>query len=442
MSKIIQKIYTDKGIIALGILFYFMVSMVLQIPSNAINPTFIPNDSQSYTSAATNLFSGFQFDPIRPWGYPFIIGLCKLFGTFNEFNWFLWLLQFASWLGVLYMIFRICKLYTEQMFGFILVFIYLSFSSLIIFTWLTLTESIFTFLITYSLYKLVNYIKSGKVSALHLSFLAMCFSATLRPTTLYFSILAFLILIAFYKINKSKFIKNTLISFAILLLTIGTQIVAMKSQYGIGSPSIIGKMALYEYLGTHAMALKNNVALKQERESRKRNEDQFMSSISGNDYWKKRVQFYDDDFRSQLKDNKLNLAKAMVTNIRMNLTEHSAELSMLQSADSKSSFIYSRLFFYKLSRWQNIGMNLSLLLLCAITLVRFVSGVKKFLNQKTMVVIAVACSLCLYLLLISGFSFWQGDRFSVVYYPIILIGLALTLGYYKLTKKEKRILES
>jgi hypothetical protein len=38
---------------------------------------------------------------------------------------------------------------------------------------------------------------------------------------------------------------------------------------------------------------------------------------------------------------------------------------------------------------------------------------------------AFATLMALFLLLISGISNWQGDRFSMVYYPLILFSLVL-----------------
>ncbi len=418
--------------------WYLVVSFTLQLPDNARHHSFVPPDAKSYEEAADLLINGLQVSHVRPWGFALVTALGNLLGKNDTgITWFLWFIQYICWLGTAFLIFRVSASYLSGWKKYIPAAIFALSVSNIIFTWLTLSETVFTFCITLSVYLFWLYTGNHYPRRNLLgAFAALAFACVVRPSLQLPVLAMFAWLLYEFLIGPQKKPVMALFSALILLLTLGFQMIRMQQQYGQFTLSFIGKMAWYEYLGSGAEAVVKKADLRTVRNERDSAEKAFLTTIEGKDYWSRRMAFYDADLDRQMAEHKGAIAKAMVLNILQNTREHSAETAMLMNLRNKSSFEQPRRFFYRNSRYLNILFNYValpvVLLLLAVTWIR--RG--KWIPSGSLLSLAYAAVLAFFLLLSSGASMWQGDRFSIVYYPVVLISVALVWQQVRLLPRK------
>ena len=154
---------------------------------------------------------------------------------------------------------------------------------------------------------------------------------------------------------------------------------------------------------------------------------QFATFEGGAAYWKQRCDFYDADFKAQWQAHKPLIFKAWLINILQNTREPGAELSTLTAKGGAPGFNAIRLLAYKGSGYLNMAMNYLLMPVLLLLLALRWWKEKRWLPAGQTLAAAFALLLALFLLLSSGASMWQGDRFSLVYYPLLLFAALLLI---------------
>jgi hypothetical protein len=129
------------------------------------------------------------------------------------------------------------------------------------------------------------------------------------------------------------------------------------------------------------------------------------------------------DFKEQLSNNKINLFKAYIDNLRSNVSHGSSAIIDCVNEKKATSFETAKKIIYLISAGQNL----------LLTLVGFILGIYFVLkNRKANVLFANVGFLMIYIILVSGISCGQGDRFSIVIYPFCILLIAKFLQEIKL----------
>lgn len=409
------------------LIWYALMSWLLHLPGNAADPQFVPPDAISYEQAGQALLKG-EASPIRPWGYALLtaIGNGVSQGAIQPL---LLVLHVLCWLFTGLLLFKVSETYLKGRWKYLPLLVFALSPSHIVFTWLTLTETTFTFLLLLAAWLMFRYVQQPeKPQRLIWVNVVLAFACVIRPS-LQLPVLVMLLWTAWTTlVAKQRKPAVFLTAFAAVLLIIGFQANRMHRQYGQWTLSFIGKMAWYEYLGAGSKALAEQRDLRIVRHERDSTElAQFARFEGGAAYWKQRCDFYDADFREQWNAHKPLIFKAWIINILQNTREPGAELSSLSASGNAPGFNAIRLLAYKGSGYLNMAMNYLLLPVLLLLLARRWWKEKSLLPAGETLAAAFALLLALFLLLSSGASMWQGDRFSLVYYPLLLFGALLLI---------------
>ena len=170
---------------SVAILFFTLISYALQLPTNATLPQFIDGDPPTYWEAAKLIYTeGAKPHPLRPFFYPFLIGLPSYLGiSANNSFWIALGLNFTFWLGTVLFIFSILRDNTNRKIAFIGAFIFVTNTSNIINCWSVLAESLFHFLIIGSIYFFSKYNTNKTNTGYFVAFITFfCLSFITRAT--------------------------------------------------------------------------------------------------------------------------------------------------------------------------------------------------------------------------------------------------------------------
>lgn len=193
------------------------------------------------------------------------------------------------------------------------------------------------------------------------------------------------------------------------------QCLAMLIQYGNFKVSYIDSATLYYYISCKADAKNQNAEYKQVNSERA----EIFERLS----YPEQDKLAKKDFVNQLTNNTGNLFSSLFENIIENASTHSFTLGSINNVKDRDSFIVAKRFFRWLSKWQNI-----LFTLIAVFLIVYLAI--KVVVFKKMNIFSLKFELFLgltiaYLILASGISFGQGDRFHIVIFPTVLILLVV-----------------
>jgi hypothetical protein len=304
----------------------------------------------------------------------------------------------------------------------------------LLFTWLTLSETLFAFLLLLSAFVLGAYFKNpGKSGYIILLNAIMVFACVVRPAV---QLPLFIVLVwTFYECFKSNSFrwKVPVISLLLVAGLMGVQLTRMKREFGTYTLSHIGKMAWYQYLGAVSESLANAEDLKITRKKRDTAELNYLAQNATTlNIWQKKDELYSQDFKLQWQQHKKLVLKALVLNIIQNATAPSAMIGKLNKNDANK---YRRIWIiinYKITAFLNILISLVLLPISFVLALYFWIRERHWIPVAETLVLLFAASLALFLLITSGMSMWQGDRFSMVYYPLVIISVIQVIGKFRL----------
>lgn len=419
----------DSLFLILGATFFLAaVSYALQLPANATTVQFLGGDPISYWEAARGIYTeGGKLHPLRPFFYPFLIGLPSLFFGEKGFNlWWVLSLNFIFWLSTVGFIFKVLINHTNRKIAFIGAFIFMSNSSNIINCWSVLAESLFHFLIVGSLYFFTKYYTNNTNAKSFIAFFTFfCFSFITRPT--YFPLIFILIplfIFAIYKRYLTLFV--SIISLIIFTFTIGFSILKMHKTYGNYTLSYLGDCALYSFFGAYSKVVKTDKTLEQinadwrvESVARSKKMARYDALIP----WSDLPPLVSADLTEQMRDNKWGLVTTFGRDLVSNSVASNGDIFHLINFENRPFFdvILRGVSFW--SRLQNV-LNSLVSLLMLLFFLRF----RTHFYAKNRIICAflgIICVLSLFTVLISVVSFSQGDRFHLVALPLNVVALGL-----------------
>jgi hypothetical protein len=421
-------------LIAIAVIFFAVISYILQLPANATTPLFLNGDPASYWDAAKLFYTeGCKPHALRPFFYPFLIGFTPFLDASETTS--LWVaigLNIGCWLGTIAFIYKILINHTNAKIAFIGAFIFVSNTSNIINCWSVLAESLFHFLIMGTIYFLLKYLSNksliNKYKSIYFITFISFFSLALITRPIYSPLIFILFPLFIWAIVK-RYLSLSLaaISLLIFLSTVGFNAYKMRHTYGNWTLSYIGECALYVFYGAYAKVATPQKSVKQTGddwfiEYQKRNKEipRYNDSIP----WTAFRSIIKNDLLQQLKDNKIGLSIAFVRDVSSNSYASNGDVLLL--TDFKNN---SRLNFYQKSifwwgRLQNICNSLVALFIIPFFVLRF----RTYFFQKNRLVfwiLVINSSISIYTILASAVSFSQGDRFHLVVLCLSIVSLGL-----------------
>ena len=393
--------------ISVVILILFLI--ITGIPKYVLDESIILPDAYSYIDSSNLLFNSFKPHPIRPIVYAFIAGVPNLFiDSVSDIQYIIYntLLNFIAWIITILLLNKALLLFVEKRISFWATVLFIINLGNLSHIFQVLSESVTTMLLTAILFYTVKYIIEKKISYLVYITSIMNVLALIRPGFLYLSIFFSIALIILIIKNKYFFNKKIII-FNASILMIAFQLVWMNSNYGSYTVSYIDKTTWYLYLGAEAKAGDLGIDFREERKNR----DSTFEGLSWNE--KKNISI--TDFKDQLSNNIGNIVKEYSFNLLENSVGGNAEIRLLRD---KTQSLTLRIL-HVISRIQNIFYIITFVISGAYLLLYF----KRF-NPMMLVLTMIPA----YIILTSGISFWQGDRFNVVLIPIFIFLLATVIS--------------
>jgi hypothetical protein len=195
------------------------------------------------------------------------------------------------------------------------------------------------------------------------------------------------------------------------LLMITIQVVGMKAQYGDFTISYIDGVTYHNYIFSKAECFKNGKTYHQINNPRA----EYLFSLDFTD--QKRVAL--EDAKQQVKNNFPNVVKAYFDNLLENFKSGNACVFDLKNHQDKGGFLFWKSLVFDITKWQNrlftvLGVLLSIYF-----------ALQYYNREKLYFFVAFFIG---YIILLSGISSGQGDRFNLVTFPFAILLLAKFLS--------------
>jgi hypothetical protein len=312
------------------------------------------------------------------------------------------------WLATFLLLFEILKQFIKPKLAFFFSVLAIFFVGNTAFVFHLLTENIYVFFIVLGFYFLMKYYKEKSFWLLSVSLSIFILSMLIKPGSKFLAIVFVLYfgkeLYKNYKSRATFFIYGS-------LLLVFVQCAGIKYQFGNFTLSYIDSVTYYNYIGSKAMDFKYGKDYDQLKNPR----TEFIFSFECNAQRK----IATEDFKQQLQFNKLNLLRAYFSDILDNSNSGNICISDCENIKKRSSFAFWKLLFFDISQWQNriftiIGFCLSLFYF--------------FKSYKNEIFFSFISFFILYIIVLSGISCGQGDRFHVITFPFVIVLLAKFLA--------------
>jgi len=366
-------------------------------------------DCENYFESAIYLFKNFEVHYYRPIGMSIIYGLPILFGYDNYLDLYNYviIINILFYTGIIIYFFKICCLFFDKKKSFYFSLVLLTYFGISLHLNEMLSEIPFIFFTLIAFYCLAKYYILGKTDYLFYAISLFLFTILIRPGILYFAFGIFIFYL--FTIHKNWSIKRVLILIipAILILF---QMIKMKEKYGNYTISYIDAVTYYNYLGSKAICLKYDKTLNQNSNKR--------ADFIFNQTYKNQKNISYQDLIYQIKNNTNYLVKAYIDDVEENTKTATSRLQNLKNIKNEKYFDLKIKLFSEITEWQNKLTTLFGLLLAIYFTITF--------NKHNKVVFVFALYF-IYIFFISGISSTQGDRFHIVFYPIVLILLLIFL---------------
>jgi hypothetical protein len=396
-------------IIVVGLLCLETLNFLLQLDKQ----TLIYPDCDNYLESAQKMFHKFTGHYYRPMLMAFITGIPYLFGSSDAgiFQWSLFV-NILCWLGTSILLFEILKQFVAKKIAFGFAILPFFILGNIILNFHLLTENIFVFFIMLAMFLLFQYYKTEKFYFLSLALLLS--SMLIKPGAKF---LAIIITMFFIKEIFRNYKEKSIIFLYGSVLMIAIQVVGMRVQYGDFTISYIDGVTYHNYLCSKADCFKNGKEYSQLNNPRA----DFLFSLDFTD--QKKVAL--EDFKNQIKTNFPNLVKAYFSDVAENSKSGNSCIEDLKNYDNKVHFSFWKAFVFDITKWQNRLFTLLGIVLSGFFLF------KGFKKEKANFLVAFFIT---YIIVLSGISCGQGDRFHLVTFPFVVLLLANFLSnknYFK-----------
>lgn len=392
------------------------------------NPMF--SDSVSYVDASKMLYEEYKPHFARPILFAFLIGLSRIIyenPSMEQYVFFSIMINMGSWMLSLAILYKTLQIYLNNKIAFWLTTCMLFSFGIVIHNYLLMTESLSLLFLSSITYFLLRFSFSKDNAYVYLIFACSLLNLLIliRPGFLYIGFIASIALIVYVIHNRLKFNKNFILFIASIGLVF-VQYLAMYKAYGKATISFIDKITWYRYLGAQASADALNIDFENAIQAR----DSILTGKSPIEI----NQICSEDFNAQIRTNLPNIFPNYFKNLVTNSIGGSNGILTAINAHKSKGKIYIltlRGFFY-LTMLQNACYVL-LLLIAFLLIGRNIFEIN--------FAILILSGLILYVIMTSAISFWQGDRFHLVIYPIILVVFSYAVKF-RMEKTGNRVFSS
>ena len=416
--------------------FFAVLSYALQLPANATTAQLLGGDPASYWNASKLIYTeGVKPHPLRPFLYPFLIGLPSFFSVpTHDALWIVLGFNFICWLITITFIYKILIQLTTPKIALMSALIFILNTSNIINCYSVLAESLFHCLIIGSIYFLLNSLKhntNNKNTRQFSVFITLfCLSFITRPT--YSPLLLVLIpLFIFLIIKRYLNIYSIIFSLFIFSITVGFNVYKMHKTYGNWTLSYIGECTIYVFFSAYVKVASPEKTTQQMGEDWFKEYQKRGGQIPrSNDSipWTALNSIVVNDLKQQLSNNKTGLLMAFSRDLLSNSVASNGDV--LHLTDFKNQRYFNGLL--NSTFWWGRGLNMlnTLAALLAIPLA-FWRFRRYFWQNKRLIfwILSVNMVLSIFAILISTVSFTQGDRFHLVVLPLSLVSLGVVFAH-------------
>jgi len=389
-------------------------------------------DAQSYVNAGKYFWLQQKLHFFRTWGYPLIAGLPLVF-TENEntARAFLILCNFIFFTGSVLLLFHIIQETANKILAWIGSILFLLSPGIVFIQFAVLTESLFIFISLLAIRYFQLYTRNAQPKYLVWFYLFICYAAAIRPIYFYLCIILLPWLFVIFYRRKFNWKFPTAIA-GIFILFILLPMFAMKRSYGVFTFTHNSGYVLYHYIGSYAASIPGSTQIKMYDsfdKAEKALDARYGVQKTEDILWTKRDSLYRSEFKQLLRTKFKSFLVAYIFNLKENATSASHFLPLNAKSNKANHNLAT------LSKWENMAMSIiGFLLFPCFIFFGFVQVLRKkgnnlFREQNVFVAI-----LGLVLMAFGALSFWQGDRFSIVYYPMVLILVAAVLQTFNKQK--------
>lgn len=399
MKDFFSKYKWEIGLVFFGLIWLSVVDFFLQMSSQ----NYIFADSDNYLVAAKNLMVYHRGHDYRPIVISFIYGLPYLFGANDSTVYlFSFYVNLFCWLATAILIFKITTSLVRPKLAFYFTLLFYGSLGTLTLLYHLLSENLYTFWILFAFFLILKYYQSHQFWYLSFAIALLVSSMLIRPGSKW---LAVVFCLYFVRILWKNFAHKAMILFYSSWILIVIQCAGLYHQFGNFTISYIDSITYYNYIGSKAICLKEGREYTEINNPRAN----VLLNLKNRDTITKVAKA---DFVEQLKTNKINLLKAYFSDVFNNTSSGSAAIAVLENVRDTSFFKNSKEVTFFISKWQNRVFTIVGLILA---LVYF------FKSYKREVFFTLISSYILYIIAVSGITFSQGDRFHMVFYPMVII---------------------
>lgn len=360
-------------------------------------------DCENYLESAYLFYKTFDVHYYRPLGIALLYGLPIALGfeNYSDIYIFIILYNIFFYLLIILLFFSISTYLFNRKKSFFLSLILISYFGISLHIFELLSEIPFLFFILFAFYHLTLYYKKNNINSLYFSLAILFFSSLIRPGILFF--VFGILLFYFHTLLKTFTLKRflpILFSFSLIFF----QLIKMKNQYGDYTISYIDAVTYYNYLGSKALCLKENKILNQNTNKRA------IYIYKQTFHEQKKIAY--KDFWNQIKNNKYYLIRAYIDDIEENTKTGTSYLKFLKNINNSFFFPINIKIISEITEWQNKLTTLFGVLLSLYFILTF--------KKQDSLTLIFTCYF-IYIYFVSGISSTQGDRFHIVFYPIIIL---------------------
>lgn len=387
-----------------GLLLLLLLNSVLDITGQG----YIYNDSDNYREAASLLYRNGMAHYYRPLLMAAITGLPYLFGGDDtDVYRFSLLLNITCWIGTALLLYELLKVYIFQKTAFVGALIYILLLSPAFTVFHLLTESLYTFLTLLVFLLLVKYHSQQRYRDLTVALGVLMLLMLIRPGAMLLSG----IFLLYYSRTLISNIRHraTLILIACAGLIV-LQCYMVKRDYGNFTLSYIDSVTYYNYMGARAKALEKGEPFRQDSDRAQyilKHPYPLQKEIAGK------------DLKAQLEQNPRNLFRAYTLDIFDNSKAPCGHIAILKNIHNTSLYRPLQTMLAAVSKYQN-----RLLSACGLLLALYYAT-RIFKKDPVPALLSV---FILYTIGTSGVSCAQGDRFHMVFFPIVIFLLLYFIG--------------
>lgn len=409
--KMIKKYRYHLLIILVGLICLQTLNHLLQLGEQ----TLVFPDCSNYLESAQKMYHKFTGHYYRPMVMAFITGLPYLFGASDAviFEWSFYVNVFC-WLGTSIILFEMLKDFVRERAAFWFAIAAFFIPGNIIWNFHILTENIFVFFNALAFYLLFQYYKSKKFWYLSLSLAILLSSMLVKPGAKFFALIITLFFIK--EIIKNYKQKSSLFIYGSVLMIV-IQVIGMRVQYGDFTISYIDGVTYHNYICSKAECFRNGKEYEQMNNPRA----EYLFSLG----FSEQKKLASKDLKHQITTNFPNLVKAYFSDVADNSKSANACIDFLVNKEQRSDFKLMQTVFIHITKWQNRIFTL----LAVVLSVFFLFKTYKKPNPFT-----VMSFFILYIIVLSGISCAQGDRFHLVTFPFMILLFAKFLAERRLLK--------